>query len=243
MPEVVEDRRAVASVLDELAARQERVSDRRALALLASLVAFLVLLPILEKNRIGSLILVVSIYATLVTATLQIAALTGRRRRVLPTVFLAACSMAFILVSQIVPARPLIATSQGLLIVFFSAMAVGLFVALGQPGSVTKGRLYLSVSVYLILAMVWFSAYALLETLHPGSFLVQGTTASGLISRSSLFFLSLTSLTTVGYWDVLPVAPLARILVAMEAVAGVLYVAITIARLASAYNGRGHRHA
>jgi hypothetical protein len=243
MPEVPEDQRPVTSVLDELAMREVRVSDRRALALLISLVAFLVLLPVLEKNKIGSLIVVVSIYATLVTATLQIAALTGRPRRIVPTIFLAACSMAFILLSHIMPVRPLIATSQGLLIAFFTVMAVGLFVALGQPGSITKGRLYLSVSAYLILAMVWSSAYALLETLHPGSFAASSTVRGGVISRGSLFYLSLTTLTTIGSADVLPVTPIARVLAALEAATGVLYVAITIARLASAYNGRSHRPA
>jgi hypothetical protein len=42
-------------------------------------------------------------------------------------------------------------------------------------------------------------------------------------------------LTTVGYGDIVPVSPVARVFAAMEGVAGVLYIAITVARLVAAY--------
>ncbi len=241
MVEVAEDRRAPAGAPEERKLPKERIRDLRALALLVSLVLFLVLMPILEEGELGGLILIVSLYATLVTALLQLATYTGKRWWILPTILLAGTSMAFILLSHFVPARPLVATSQCLLIIFFGLIAVGLFTGLGQPGSVTKGRLFTSVSLYLILGMFWFAGYGLINTLQPGSFeVVRG--AAGPISRSALLYLSFTTLTTLGYGDVVPVAPLARMIATMEAATGVLYVAITIARLVSAYQGPRHRH-
>jgi hypothetical protein len=241
MAEVSEDRRASAGTPEKGKPGEERIRDRRALALLLSLILFLLLVPILEKSALGGLVLIVSLYATLVAAFLHLATYTAKRWWILPTLLLAGTSMAFILLSHFVPTRPLVATSQCLLMLFFGLIACGFFIGLGQPGSITKGRLFTSVSLYLILGLFWFAGYTLIETLYPGSFaMVRG--ATGPISRSSLLYLSYVTLTTVGYGDVLPIAPFARMLAALEAATGVLYVAITIARLVSAYQGSGHRH-
>jgi voltage-gated potassium channel Kch len=44
-------------------------------------------------------------------------------------------------------------------------------------------------------------------------------------------YFSLTTLTTTGYGDILPVDPFARSLANLESVLGVFYIGITIARL------------
>jgi len=238
MVEVAEDRRTPSGEGTPLI---ERIRDRHALALLLSLVVFLVLMPVLEETRLGGLILILLLYSTLVTSILELASLTGRRLWILPTVLLAGTSMAFILLSHITPTRSLIVANQSILILFFGLITVGLFKGLGHPGPITAGRLYTSVSLYLILGMVWLAVYRLIDALHPGSFMVAGVVATGPLPRSTLLYLSLATLTTVGYGDVVPVGPLVRMLAVMEAAAGVLYVAITIARLVSAYQGTGHR--
>jgi voltage-gated potassium channel Kch len=48
-----------------------------------------------------------------------------------------------------------------------------------------------------------------------------------------LYYFSFVTLTTVGYGDILPVAPVARALATLEALVGQLYPAILIARLVS----------
>ena len=109
-----------------------------------------------------------------------------------------------------------------------------------RPGAITKGRLYSSVSLYLILAMLWSVVYGLTETLHPGSFLLTVGPRAGPIPRSFIIHMSLVTLTTLGTGDLVPASQLTRMLVAMESVTGVLYVAITIARLVSAYQTPDH---
>ena len=52
-----------------------------------------------------------------------------------------------------------------------------------------------------------------------------------------MIYLSLATLTTLGYGDIVPVTPIARMVAALEAVAGVLYIAITVARLVAGYRG------
>ena len=56
--------------------------------------------------------------------------------------------------------------------------------------------------------------------------------------QSELLYFSLVTLTTVGYGDIVPIAGEVRMLAALEAIAGVLYVAITVALLVSGYKRR-----
>ncbi len=50
------------------------------------------------------------------------------------------------------------------------------------------------------------------------------------------FYFSFVTLSTVGYGDITPVSKVARMLAAMEAMTGLLYVAVLIARLVSLYS-------
>jgi ion channel len=50
------------------------------------------------------------------------------------------------------------------------------------------------------------------------------------------FYFSFITLSTVGYGDITPVSRIARWLAAMEAMTGLLYVTVLIARLVSLYS-------
>jgi hypothetical protein len=50
-----------------------------------------------------------------------------------------------------------------------------------------------------------------------------------------MLYFSFATLTATGMSDILPVAPLARVLCMFEMVTGVLFIAVLIARLASQY--------
>jgi len=54
----------------------------------------------------------------------------------------------------------------------------------------------------------------------------------------SLYF-SYATLTTVGYGDIIPVSGGARMLAIAEAIAGMFYVTLTIARLVALYYSKG----
>jgi hypothetical protein len=53
--------------------------------------------------------------------------------------------------------------------------------------------------------------------------------------QSDLLYFSLITLTTVGYGDAVPLSGEARMLAALEAVTGVVYMAITVAILVGGY--------
>lgn len=206
--------------------------SRRSVWLLVLILVFLILNPLLEKNQMGEAVLLFSMYATLISAT---RALSERTRVRWPATLFAATSMLAMTINHFSPSRPLGIVNWTILAAFFGFISVGFFSYLGRAGAVTDDRIFVSVSLYLLLGMLWFSLYNLLEAIHPGSFVLQSTPLSSPRPPGTLLYLSLATLTTLGYGDIVPVTPIARMLAALEAVAGVLYIAITVARLVAGY--------
>jgi hypothetical protein len=103
--------------------------------------------------------------------------------------------------------------------------------------SVNTEVLCASISAYLMLGLMWTLAYWLVDQLTPGgafSFNTNAGTRS--INGFTGFYFSFITLSTVGFGDITPVSRMARWLAAMEAMTGLLYVAVLIARLVSLYS-------
>jgi Ion channel len=215
--------------------RYASLYKRRPGLLLISLLLFLVSDPVLEKSRFGGALLVVSLYFTLVVASMELSARSLMRW---PPIILAGCSMLLLAAAYVHPSQPILIASWLVLTVFLGIAAGGLFSYLGQPDSTSRDRLSVSVSLYLLLGMLWFALFNLLEAAHHGSFNLR-TGAGAEAPPGTLLYLSLATLTTLGYGDVVPITPIARSLASLEAVAGVLYVAITVARLVG--NSQGYQ--
>lgn len=99
---------------------------------------------------------------------------------------------------------------------------------------VGRDVLLAAVTVYLLLAALFVPVYGVMEALAPGSFVDNG--AAGPVFWQQFIYFSLTTLTTTGYGDILPVSPWARAVANMEQVIGVLYMATLMARLVGIYS-------
>jgi hypothetical protein len=97
-----------------------------------------------------------------------------------------------------------------------------------------------SIAAYLMLGLLWALAYSLVAELTPNSFSFNAATTShhGMAGFNSFYF-SFVTLSTVGYGDITPVSRVARMLAAVEAMTGLLYVAVLVARLVSLYSAPG----
>ena len=94
-----------------------------------------------------------------------------------------------------------------------------------------------SISAYLMLGLLWTMAYWLVESLSPGAFSFNtATSAKETMEGFNAFYFSFITLCTVGYGDITPVTKVARMLAATEAITGLLYVAVLIARLVALYS-------
>jgi len=204
--------------------------------LLLSLVLMIVLHPILDRGTLRRLLMEVLIFVPVVLATLRLSQI---KRRSWPTVFLMVCAMVLAVLSEVVQSAAIITTKWALLAVFFAVAVVELFDFLRHARQVTEAHLYTATSIYLLLGLLWFSVYCAVDTYYPGSIMQGG---SVLMHRENqLLYFSLVTLSTIGYGDIVPVGPEVRMLAALEGLCGVLYIAITVAILVSAFRQQHDR--
>jgi voltage-gated potassium channel len=87
------------------------------------------------------------------------------------------------------------------------------------------------------LGLFWSFAYILVDRLVPNSFVFTvGPDSSHSMNNFNALYFSFTTLSTVGYGDIIPVSGVARMLAMVEAVFGMFYVTLLIARLVSLYS-------
>jgi voltage-gated potassium channel len=100
-------------------------------------------------------------------------------------------------------------------------------------GEITINSIVGSICIYLLLGLIWALLYALISQYIPDAF-------SGINHPEwkqafpDFVYFSFVVLTTLGFGDLLPVSPIARFLVSMEAVFGVFYMAIVVSSLVGA---------
>lgn len=95
---------------------------------------------------------------------------------------------------------------------------------------VTTDELFAAGATFTLLAWGFAYLYLVCQSWLPGSFV-------GMINPEQprtfleLLFLSFTNLTAAGLGDILPVSPIARVLVMLEQFAGIGYLAVVVSRL------------
>jgi hypothetical protein len=206
-----------------------------AVQLLIALALFFVCAPFVEEISGGDLIVSFLLSLVLLSAVLAVAA---KRRTLAVALLLAVPTLAARWANHfrpdLVPAGVFLI---GGLLVFIFVVGHLLRFVLRAP-SVNTNVLCASISAYLMLGLIWALAYWLVDRLTPGgAFSFNTNTGQRSISGFTGFYFSFITLSTVGYGDITPVSRLARWLAAMEAMTGLLYVAVLIARLVSLYSG------
>ena len=205
-----------------------------AIELLVALVALFVSFPFIESLPSGALIESILLTVVLVSALLAIAT----RRRIL--IVAALLSLPALIGRWLNHYRPDLVPPEVFLIggIVFVLFVVGnlLRFVLNAP-SVNTEVLCASISAYLLLGLLWTFGYWLIAELIPDAFAFNASTVAdrSMKGLNGLYF-SFITLSTVGYGDITPVSRAARWLAAMEAMTGLLYVAVLIARLVSLYS-------
>jgi hypothetical protein len=107
-------------------------------------------------------------------------------------------------------------------------------------GPIDANNIIGAVCVYLLMGLIWATLYVMLVVVEPDAF--AGLDAAPWFQLfPDMVYLSFITLTTVGYGDILPVAPLARFLTFAEAVVGQFYIAILVASLVGLRLAGGRR--
>jgi voltage-gated potassium channel len=229
MNETAQARKPMKSFLERL--RFRRFS---AVQLLIALGIFFTCAPFLEEIKGGDLIVSFLLSLVLLSAVLAVA---DRRRTLVVAILLAIPTLATRWANHFRPdlVPPRVFLVGGLLLFIFVVAQLLRFVL--RAPSVSTEVLCASISAYLMLGLIWTLAYWLVDRLTPGGAFSFNTNAgSRSINGFNGFYFSFITLSTVGYGDITPVSRIARWLAAMEAMTGLLYVAVLIARLVSLYS-------
>jgi len=208
---------------------QDRIRDPSLTALLIlKLCAIFVAAPLAARG----LLIARPILDTLVLGVLVVVVLLSHRRGAIVVI---ALGLAATLISEpLAPERtPLIVDGlrHGGNIVTFSGLTWVVLHAVYAPGRITLQRLQGAAVVYLNLATIFASAFAMIWDLNPTAFANLAASNGNPGQFDAMLYFSLTTLTTTGYGDIVPVDPFARSLANLESVLGQFYLAITVARL------------
>jgi Ion channel len=208
----------------------ERVKAQPDLWLLVSLVFVIVAYPALDHGIFRRMILGAVNFVPVMVATVRLSRLKGW---VWSSVLLMIGILILTIVGTIFPNPAVQGMKWCVATVFYGLTAVGLFSYLKNARSISNEHLYTAVSVYLMIGIMWFTLYNAIDVLTPGS--IVRNTGKTTDPQTDLLYFSLVTLSTVGYGDIVAVNPEVRMLAALEAIVGVLYIAIMVSILVSAY--------
>jgi len=122
--------------------------------------------------------------------------------------------------------------SLGVLLFFFIGSFWTAYKQILFEGEVDSNKIIGSLSLYLLLGLIWTVIYLIILQLDPGAF--SGVDAGNWKQNfAQVAYYSFVTLTTLGYGDILPVNKVAQFFVSMEAIIGVFYMAIIVSSLIS----------
>jgi hypothetical protein len=204
---------------------------------LAALVLIFVTAPFIEDLRGGELIEAVLMTVVLLSAVLAVG---GRRRTLVWASVLVIPALVGKWINHWRPdlMPPEVFLGAGLLFVLFVVLHLLRFIL--RAPRIDSEILCLGVSNYLMLGWLWAFAYMLVDRMVPGSFaFTVGPSSVRSLEGFRGFYFSYSTITTVAYGDIIPLSSAVRMLAMAEAMAGMFYGALLIARLVSLYYSQG----
>jgi hypothetical protein len=208
---------------------QAKFHSRPDLLLLLSLLLVILLNPMMDHSGWRRLALGALTFTPVILLTVRLSQI---RVWAWQLVLLMLGGLIFLVASNIFRSQALDGIRWGFLAAFFAFATIGLFSYLRNSRLLTQAHLFAAVNIYLLLGMLWAAIYCAIDAFGPGSIQLGGHPAD---RQSELLYFSLTTLSTIGYGDAVPVGGETRMLAALEGVTGVLYIAITVAILVSRF--------
>lgn len=212
----------------------------RCSVLLGWLLLFILIHPLVAESAVGAVFLA---FGTLGILLLALWALRARRRTLLIVGILALLTIHGIAADRLGEhwLRPatLLATTA-----FMGAVTAALLYYVLDWRPITTDKVFGAVAAYVLIAFTFASLFGLLQQVQPHAFHASSVhVPSEHLDWSTLMYFSFTVLTSTGFGEITPVTKMARALIVVEQVLGVMYVAFLIARLANLYGNGGQRKA
>jgi hypothetical protein len=175
---------------------------------------------------------------TPLTSIIFLAVIFGTAERKLTAWLLAALTMGWLVISVATDGSGLFAGPSLVAPLLFMVLLGAIFILLARwmtrAKHVNADVLCAAICGYLLLGVLWTGFYATAAKMRvlwtlPGGF------ATSPMSLGDMLYFSFTTLTTTGYGDIAPRGGDVRMLAMMEAMTGVFYNTIVIARIVGLY--------
>jgi voltage-gated potassium channel len=201
--------------------------------LLIALVLLFVVTPFVQDLRHGQLIEVLLLTFVLISAVFAIGA---RGRTLWIGGLLSATTLAARWTLHVYPHVLLIWVFHTAALLFLGFVVVQMLLFILRAPQVNSEVLCAAIAAYLLLGLVWALNYMLVARLSPDAFaFTAGPEAGRTMDNFNAFYFSFVVLSTVGFGDIIPISKAARMLAVIEAVTGMFYVTVLIARLVAMY--------
>ncbi|MEM6255560.1 MAG: ion channel [Cyanobacteria bacterium P01_D01_bin.156] len=128
--------------------------------------------------------------------------------------------------------RPFSLTSQFIFVTYLAGAAYWIGRDIFTTRTVTIDTVRGGISVYMLIGFVWALLYGIINTLDANAF-SQPLIQQGSYLRTIHF--SFTTLTTLGYGDIVPLSEVAQVFTNLQAIVGQMYSSVLIAILIGSY--------
>jgi hypothetical protein len=212
----------------QLVRQTRRVRDHPSAVLLIFQLLAVLLYPFLSDAWLGRAVL-----GVVGTVVVGLALWAVRRTPALGVVAFALGlpAVVFTVLEAIFPASdPIALTSSLLHAPFYFYVSYGMIKYLFHDEKVSPDELFATGAAFTVVAWGFAYVFSAVQIIWPGSFATPGD-AGDPHGWFELLYLSFTTLTSVGLSDVAPTLAHARSVVMLEQLAGVMYIALVIARL------------
>lgn len=123
---------------------------------------------------------------------------------------------------------------------FIGAVTAGLLYYVLDRRPITTDKVFGAVAAYVLIAFTFASLFGFLQQLQPHAFhFAPASVPEDHLDWPTMMYFSFTVLTSTGFGEITPATRMARSLIIIEQVLGVMYVAFLIARLANLYRSTG----
>ncbi|HSK33528.1 MAG TPA: ion channel [Propionicimonas sp.] len=126
--------------------------------------------------------------------------------------------------------QPLHLISDLVHVAFYGYTLIGLLRYMFADEEVTQDEIWAIGAAFTVAVWLWAYTYSAVQGIVPGSF-IAAVDPQAQRSWLELLFLSTTTMTSTGLSDVVPVKPLARSVVMIQQIAGMLYLAVAVSRI------------
>ena len=203
--------------------------------LLGGLLIALIVAPITSERIPGISGFVLT--GTLLIATLSLAA---SKRMYMAAWSLVAAKVALNIIAYVEPVAWVHIAETVVLFIFFVLAAAFAFGRVLEDDNVDMNRIAGAISIYMLIGLIWASLYFFLSLMDPQAFNGLSDLSSHEVKHLNaaymdLLYYSYVTLSTLGYGDVTPVGRAAQSLAYLEAICGVMYVAVLVAALVGSY--------